>query len=174
MTKMKKKKRRLKKPVAYGLIAIVVVGFLCGFFIRISHSHSNETKEEPMALDGIDFVGQSKAITDSIFGQSTPLLTENSVYYPSSGVSVVYEAGTDAITYIDCDNKGTVGAIEIMGINVGWTREKLTSYLNNMGYEGDIDGMSTVTLRTEYNENNIEVYVVLEDDIVTLVCAYKI
>ena len=165
------KKLLIPAIILFILVLVLTVGFI------ILNRHSKVTKNdvnESVALDGIDFIGQSKELTDSIFGQSVPLIMENSIYYLNPGVSVVYDPNTNIINYVDCDNKGTVGSIQIMGVNIGWTKEELISYFKNMGYDCTIDTDNTLTVRTKYNDKYIEVYIVLEEDVVTLICAYVI
>lgn len=164
-----------KKILVSAIIIIVLVLMIFGTVLIRGHYYNiKNSVEESVALDGIDFVGQSKDVTDSIFGQSVPLIMDNSIYYQSAGISVVYDVDTNIINYIDCDNKGTVGSIEIMGINIGWNRSELISYLEDIGYEGDIADDDTLTIRTRYNDKDVEIYVVLEEDEVTLICAYSI
>ena len=165
-------KRILVSAIAVVTITLLIAG---GLFVknRVSLSQSDEA-EESVALDGIDFIGQRKELSDSIFGSSTPLIMENSIYYPAAGVSVVYDVETSVINYIDCDNNGSAGSIEIMGVNIGWSREELISYFKNMGYDCEIASDNTLTVRTRYNDKDIEIYIVLEADAVILICAYTI
>lgn len=166
-----------KKEFIIASICLLLILILLSGWAVINHNRNellNAKSQESIAIDGIDFIGQNRTVADSLFGESMTLIEDNSLYYPASGVSIVFDSTTNIIKYVDCDNNGINGSIQIMGINVGCTKDELIEYFNNMGYECNIADDNTLTVRTFYNDRNLEVYTVLENDIVVLVCVYVI
>lgn len=182
-----KKKRRInKKHLAMLLLPIIVViaALLC--LIHFSTQDKTAAPEDSAsksrtastgqmaseAVDGLDFLGQNKSVTDAIFGQPQMLYKENAQYYPLAGVSVIFDEETELINYIDCDNTGNAGSIEIMGISIGWSEAELMDYLSSWGYTDAVIVDGSVSVPVTYNDQNIEVDVLVEDDLVALISAY--
>lgn len=111
-------------------------------------SYSNEAPKEDITdlLDG-DYLS-----TEARFGESTAIIAENTRYYPTSGVSAVYDLDTYEIIYIDEDGTGNDGIqYGIFGVYCGMTKEEVANALRN------------INLGTSEESEDVWVYVSTKD-----------
>lgn len=118
-------------------------------------------------IDGIALVASDYSVCNEYFGEGRQILAENTLYYDTVGVSILYDAN-DRITYIDCDGSGSDGGIVFGGMTVGQTKEEITDVLNaqNAGFTDDGDTLSADLC---YNNINMRLAVSFKDDKAALI-----
>jgi len=76
------------------------------------------------SFDGFDFLGASFGDLQAVLGSSEQVLDENTRYFSSCGVSVIYDPDSGAVTYIDNDGTGNGQlSVPIFGILPGVSYE---------------------------------------------------
>lgn len=140
-------------------------------FDEISKRAGNQENSSDVALDGVMMIGQPKTVADRIFGESTPLITENTLFYPDAGISIVYDMDTQQIIYIDNDGTGNIGNISIGGAMTGQGIAAVLTYYNDQGISFEMNEYGTYKAYVNYDDKDIEIDISTAEDKVSLISA---
>lgn len=122
-------------------------------------------------VDGIYFLGEGYENCNTIFGEPDSILAENTLYYKSAGVSVIYDKATGRVLYIDEDGTGTLGGISISGVYIGNSEARLIDCMKKLNVPLEYEDGGTVKAYIAYGGNKIEVTFTLIDGVVALMSA---
>lgn len=133
-------------------------------------SRGSQDKVPSALVDALELVGSSYMECEAKYGPSKTIVTEYTRYYDSIGMSLIYDTNTGKITYIDIDGKGENSDTKLAGVSIGDDRKSTEDYVASLGVDTTPikDG---VRAYIGYNGQNIDLEIVYQDDIVSLVSA---
>lgn len=121
------KKLSKQKPALFTVLGVLtVIIIMCIYLFAGKKIVANTTSDRGSELNY--YMGKQFSILQDAFGKSSPIVSENVRYFKSACISVMYDATTGMINYLDIDGDGNPKT-SILGVYPGMTKDAADAML---------------------------------------------
>jgi len=129
----------LNKKIIFIAIILAVLAGIFAVYIVLEHRISENTDTDISRLLGMNY-----SDAEELLGESIPIISENTRFFESYGISIVYNEGDNRIIYIDIDgsaiSRSENNACSIYGIICNMSRQDVKKLFRSNGFAlGDMD-----------------------------------
>lgn len=156
--------RKIKRIIITTVFFVVLMASLSFYYAYTGTRH---------VVDGIELssvMADDFSCAEKMLGESVPIVSDNTRFFESAGVSIVYNEEDRRIIYIDIDGNSVKDSMyEIYGIRCGMTKKEVKKVFRSNGFKAEGNGSDYLFCDFAEGDSRREITVEFEDNKVIMV-----